>query len=210
MAQTFAIERNLKTLGQLQQEFGLIRTSQADLFFEWQTDLPPLSTHEKAQLDEIQAQYFYQLSQGRLGEETIKLIILSPLLKLAGFYDPPFQFRAEETVQVTVEGEEKTYRGRVDALVLQEKFWVVVIESKETSFSLEIAIPQALTYMLASPQAEKPVFGMVTNGGNFVFLKLIKTPSLQYELSTVFSLLPRPNQLYKVLPILRGFGERIK
>ncbi|MEA5472472.1 hypothetical protein [Spirulina sp. 06S082] len=81
----------------------------------------------------------YQLSQVRLREETIKLIVLSPLLKLAGFYDPSFQFRAEETIQLAIESQEIIYRGRIDALVLQDRLWIVVIESKETSFSLELS-----------------------------------------------------------------------
>ena len=209
MADTIAIERNLKTLGQLQTEFGLKRAETEDFFREWQTELPEISAIAQALLDEIKQQYFYQLSQGQLGEETIKLIVLSPLLKAAGFYDPPF--RAETTVEFSVVGEDKTYRGRVDALVLQEQFWVVVIESKETSFSLELALPQALAYMLASPNLEKPVYGMVTNGGNFIFLKLQSSEASTrcYELSDIFSLLPRRNQLYEVLAILKKFGEEM-
>ena len=211
MAQTIAIEPNLKTLGQLQTEFGLKRAETEDFFREWQTELPKISAIAQSLLDEIKQQYFYQLSQGQLGEETIKLIVLYPLLKAAGFYDPPFQFRAETTVEFSVVGEDKTYKGRVDALVLQEQFWVVVIESKETSFSLELAIPQALAYMLASPNLEKPVYGMVTNGGNFIFLKLqsSEASTRRYELSDIFSLLPRRNQLYEVLAILKKFGEQM-
>ncbi|NBD16685.1 MAG: type I restriction endonuclease subunit R [Cyanobacteria bacterium] len=210
MAQTIAIERNLKTLAQLQTEFGLRRAETDDFFLEWQTELPELSA--QSVLDEIKQQYFYQLSQGQLGEETIKLIVLSPLLKAAGFYDPPFQFRAEATVEFSVVGQDKIYKGRVDALVLQQQFWVVVIESKETSFSLELGIPQALAYMLASPHLENPVYGMVTNGGNFIFLKLQngEQSTLYYELSDTFSLLPRRNQLYDVLTILKKFGEQVK
>ena len=210
MAETIAIDRNLKTLEQLETQFGLKRAETEDFFLEWQTDRPEISLH--AVLDEIKQQYFYQLSQGQLGEETIKLIVLSPLLKVAGFYDPPFQFRAEATVEFSVAGKDKTYRGRVDALILQEQFWVVVIESKETSFSLELAIPQALAYMLASPHLEKSVYGMVTNGGNFIFLKVQKIgrSKLRYEFSDVFSLLPRRNQLYDVLAILKKLGEQIK
>jgi len=210
MAETIAIERNLKTLKQLETQFGLKRAETEDFFLEWQDDQPEISVY--GLLDEIKQQYFYQLSQGQLGEETIKLIVLSPLLKTAGFYDPPFQFRAEATVEFSVTEANKIYRGRVDALILQEQFWVVVIESKETSFSLELAIPQALAYMLASPHLEKSVYGMVTNGGNFIFLKVQKIgrSKLRYELSDVFSLLPRRNQLYDVLAILQKFGEQIK
>jgi hypothetical protein len=66
--------------------------------------------------------------------------------------------------------------------------------------------------MLASPHWENPVYGMVTNGGNFIFLKLQngEQSTLYYELSDTFSLLPRRNQLYDVLAILKKFGEQVK
>jgi hypothetical protein len=84
---------------------------------------------------------------------------------------------------------------------------VVVIESKETSFSLEMALPQTLAYMLAHTNPQRPVFGMVTNGGNFIFVKLQYQEFPEYELSSVFSLLPRRNQLYEVLQILKRLGR---
>ncbi|MEB3281279.1 MAG: hypothetical protein VKK42_20385 [Lyngbya sp.] len=61
--------------------------------------------------------------------------------------------------------------------------------------------------MLANPNVNRPVFGMVTNGGNFIFVKLHIQEFPQYELSNVFSLLPRRNQLYDVLQILKCLGK---
>lgn len=207
MTQTLPIERTLKTFSQLQSQFNLDRTTDDQFFTEWLNPEGELTETERQALDAIQHKYFYQLSDGQLGEETIKLIVLSPLLDLAGFFEPPFRFKTETTVQIVVESDEVTYRGRIDALVLLETLWVVVIESKETSFSLEMALPQTLAYMLANPNLQKPVFGMVTNGGNFIFVKLQNGEFPQYELSSVFSLLPRRNQLYDVLQILKGLGR---
>lgn len=208
MTQTFAIERNLKTFNQLQNQFNLQRSNDDRFFTEWLNTNSELTEKEQQALDSIRQKYFYQLSDNQLGEETIKLIVLSPLLDLAGFFDPPFRFKTETTVQITVESNDVVYRGRIDALVLQEKLWVVVVESKETSFSLELALPQTLAYMLANPNPEQPVFGMVTNGGNFIFIKLaIENNIPKYELSDVFSLLPRRNQLYDVLEILKRLGK---
>ncbi|MFB2939063.1 type I restriction endonuclease [Aerosakkonemataceae cyanobacterium BLCC-F154] len=207
MSQTFPIERTLKTFNQLQTQFNLQRSTDDRFFTEWLNIDTELTEKEQQTLDAIQQKYFYQLSDNQLGEETIKLIVLSPLLDLAGFFDPPFRFKTETTVQITVESDDLIYRGRIDALVLQEKLWIVVIESKETSFSLELALPQTLAYMLANPNPEKPVFGMVTNGGNFIFVKLQIQEFSQYELSNVFSLLPRRNQLYDVLQILKLLGQ---
>lgn len=207
MTQTFPIERTLKTFSQLQTQFNLQRSTDEQFFTEWLNIDTELTEKEQQTLDSIQQKYFYQLSDSQLGEETIKLIVLSPLLDLAGFFDPPFRFKTETTVQIVVESDDVIYRGRIDALVLQEKLWIVVIESKETSFSLELALPQTLAYMLANPNPEKPVFGMVTNGGNFIFVKMQIQEFPQYELSNVFSLLPRRNQLYDVLQILKRLGQ---
>ncbi|OCR02735.1 type I restriction endonuclease subunit R [Oscillatoriales cyanobacterium USR001] len=207
MTQTFPIDRTLKTFSQLQTEFNLQRSTDEQFFTEWLNTDSQLTEKEQLALDAIQQKYFYQLSDGQLGEETIKLIVLSPLLDLAGFFDPPFRFKTETTVQITVESDDVIYRGRIDALVLLQTLWVVVIESKETSFSLELALPQTLAYMLANPYPERPVFGMVTNGGNFIFVKLQTQEIPYYELSNVFSLLPRRNQLYDVLQILNRLGR---
>lgn len=207
MTQTFPIERTLKTFSQLQTQFNLQRSTDDQFFTEWLNSNNELTQQEKQALDIIQQQYFYQLSDNQLGEETIKLIVLSPLLNLAGFFDAPFRFKTETTVQITVDSNDIIYRGRIDALILLETLWVVVIESKETSFSLELALPQTLAYMLGNPKPEKPVFGMVTNGGNFIFVKLQIQEFPQYELSNLFSLLPRRNQLYEVLQILKGLGK---
>ncbi|MDB9510258.1 type I restriction endonuclease subunit R [Kamptonema animale CS-326] len=207
MTQTLPIERTLKTFSQLQTQFHLQRSTDDQFFTEWLNTNDELTEKEQQTLNTIQQKYFYQLSDSQLGEETIKLIVLSPLLDLAGFFDPPFRFQTEATVQIQVESNDVIYRGRIDALVLQEKLWIVVIESKETSFSLELALPQTLAYMLANPQPEKPVFGMVTNGGNFIFVKQQIKEFPQYELSNVFSLLPRRNQLYDVLQILKRLGR---
>ncbi|WP_217650523.1 restriction endonuclease subunit R [Spirulina major] len=207
MMDTLAIERHLKTLAQLQTEFGLQRAEAEDFFEEWLTGLPSLTAAEQTALDQIRERYHYQFSEGRLGEETIKLIVLSPLLQLAGFYNPPFQFRAEETIYLDVPTEKRRYRGRIDALVLQEQFWVIAIESKETNFSVDLAVPQVLAYLLANPHPKYCTYGMVTNGGSFVFTKLQSGTVPQYEMSDVFSLLPRQNRLYDVLQILKRIGQ---
>jgi hypothetical protein len=74
--------------------------------------------------------------------------------------------------------------GRIDALVLQERLWVVLIESKKTTFDLELALPQTLAYMAASPNREQPLYGMVMNGSSYLFVKLWDK---QYGISDLFA-----------------------
>jgi predicted type IV restriction endonuclease len=99
-------------------------------------------------------------------------------------------------------------RGAIDALAVLEQLWVVVIEAKKSDFSLTKALPQTLSYMLASPN---PVtFGLVTNGSEFVFVKVMRSGgAVQYLTSRVFSRFGPGNELEQVLLVLRGLGDRI-
>jgi hypothetical protein len=60
--------------------------------------------------------------------------------------------------------------------------------------------------MLASPKQDRPLFGVVLNGSEFLFIKLVFGDVPKYALSDVFSLLNRGNDLYSVLQILKRFG----
>jgi hypothetical protein len=135
------------------------------------------------------------------------MVVLSKLLDLAGFYDPPFRFRTETSVEISIKEQDEILRGRIDALVVQEQLWVLVIESKRTTFSIDVALPQALAYMMANPNPEQPIFGLVTNGSYFIFIKLIQSQQPEYDLSDDFSLYRRHNELYNVLQILKRIGQ---
>ena len=166
-------------------------------------------------LDRIRARYRYHRANGHLAEGLVNLLVLSPLLELAGFYDPPFQIQGEVTVEVstsvaTSEVSEEILRGRIDFLVVSKGLWIAVLESKGTEINLDMAIPQTLAYMMANPDTEKPVFAMATNGGEFFFLKLNRQGTPQYDISHIFSLLPLQNELYDVLKVLKRFGNNIK
>ncbi|WP_369792164.1 MULTISPECIES: hypothetical protein [unclassified Tolypothrix] len=78
---------------------------------------------------------------------------------------------------------------------------MLVIESKRASFSLLEAIPQAIAYMLANPDPEKPIFGCVTSGEDFQFIKLIQQDKSEYALSDKFTLSKRENELSKSVEI---------
>ena len=139
---------------------------------------------------------------------TIEMVVLSPLLELAGFYQPPYKFRTEVPVEIEAEGDnEEILRGRIDALVLQGKLWIALIESKKTTFDLELAIPQTLAYMAAHLEPEQPLYGMVMNGSSYLF---IKTLGKQYGISDLFATRSQyRNNLYEVLKILKHLGRLI-
>jgi predicted type IV restriction endonuclease len=99
--------------------------------------------------------------------------------------------------------------GKIDVLVLKDQFWVMVIESKQAAFSIEAGLAQILAYMLAHKNQEKPCFGMITTGGSFVFIKLVKNEKPQYALSRVFELNNPGNELYTVLGVLKQLEQTV-
>jgi type I site-specific restriction endonuclease len=127
---------------------------------------------------------------------------ISVSLTVYGFieiYDAPSKMKAEAAVEIAVDDGEEILRGRIDALILQQNFWVLVLEAKKKTISTRSALPQALAYMMANTQANRPTFGMMTNGDDVLFVKLTTQPSGQYGLSRVFSLYTLPEELQSVL-----------
>jgi len=196
------------TLYDLEAKFGLERTDDKQFFREWQENLPELTEKEKEALNEVKADYIH-LSKYPILEPVVKLVVLSPLLKLAGFYRPPFYLSAEKEVQISSEDEGTIVTGRLDLLVFTPEFWILVIEAKKAQYSLEAGIPQALAYMLGSPNLEKPAFGFITNGPNFIFLKLMQKDTRRYGRSHFFSL-DNEDDLYTVLKILKRLGQLMR
>lgn len=201
------IQAHNVSLADLEAKVGLQQAENETFFIEWFDTLPEITDLEKQDLDRVKLHFLRLVKRPPLSEETVKLVVLSPLLNLAGFYDEPFYIRGEESIEISAEDEKEVIRGRIDILVIQEKFWLLVIESKRSSFSLLEAIPQALIYMLGNPNPEKPVFGLVTNGSNCIFLKLSKQNTLKYAISDEFTLLKRENEFYQVLRILKNLSQ---
>ena len=202
---SIAVTEAVKSISQAEQLFGLRRATNANFFSEWQDNLPTLTAGEEASCDRIKASYLHNSADGPMTESTVNLLLVSPLLYLSGFCDPPFKIWGEAPVEVEAQVDNTLLRGRIDALVLQDRIWLTLVESKQAKFSFSMAIPQALTYLMGSPnKSEDSLFGMVTNGDGFLFLKLRKMPQPVYALSDDFSLFRQSeNQLYSVLRILK-------
>ncbi|MEQ8996101.1 MAG: restriction endonuclease subunit R [Coleofasciculus sp. B1-GNL1-01] len=195
------------TLRELITLYGLQRVEDEQFFREWQDSLPELTNQEKQLLDQIKAGYINLRDYPPLLENTVNIAVLSPLLFVGQFYLPPFHIKLEKSVQITTEDGGTVIKGRIDLLLLHEQFWVSVIESKQVAYSVEAGLDQLLAYMLATPHPEKPVFGMITSGGSFMFIKLVKGEPPQYATSDIFDIRNRGNELYNVLSILKRLGQ---
>ncbi|MDX2212223.1 MAG: restriction endonuclease subunit R [Oculatellaceae cyanobacterium bins.114] len=206
---SIAITEAITTLAEAERQFNLSRTEDVTVFSEWQTPFPDLLTREQMALDEVRQRYLYQRSVGQLLEGTVTLLLASPLLTIAGFYDPPFRVRAEESVRLTLDDGEEVLQGRIDILVLLNQFWVVVLESKKIALSVWTALPQTLAYLVANPQPEQPSFGMMINGDEILFVKLVQGLQRTYAVSRVFAPFTSSQELYSTLQILKRIAQVI-
>ncbi|MEH2382845.1 MAG: type I restriction endonuclease subunit R [Nostoc sp.] len=203
------ITDTIKSLNDLQTRCYLTQADSDRFFYEWIDELPELNQQEQAGIARIKQRYDYHRVDGLLLEGTINLLVVSPLLELTGFLDPPYRIRSPYGVALELEDPDETICGFIDTLVVQEKLWILVVESKRTSIPVAAALPQLLAYMLTNPQSDKSVFGMATNGDEFIFLKLTLTDTPQYDVSRTFSLFPRRHELAEVLRILKRLGQAV-
>ncbi len=195
------------TLLELETLFGLQLIRDKQFFREWQDNLPEITEIQKQQLDKVQAGYFNLLRYPPLLENVVKMSVLDPLLFIGEFYLSPFYVKSEKSIEISVADKDTVIKRSLDTLVLKEQLWVMTIESKQAAFSIEAGLAQILAYMLANPYQEKPSFGMITTGGSFTFLKLVKGETPQYATSKVFELRNPDNELYDVLSILKCLSQ---
>ena len=209
MAKFVAVTETIKTLAEAESRLNLSRNEDEAFFTEWQTQLPNLSDSEQAALDTLRRRLLYHRADGELLEGAVTLLVASPLLELAGFYHPLFKMKAEAAIEIAINDGEETLRGRIDILILQDRFWVMVLECKKTAISTRSALPQALAYMMANPNLAQPRFGMLTNGDDVLFVKLLAQPMPQYGLSRAFSIYTVASELRSAFQVLKHLGQRI-
>lgn len=201
-----AIAQAITTIAEAEQRFHLQRTQNPDFFHEWHTDRATLPDTDRATLQTLHDRYLYQRTNSQLLEQTVTLLLVSPLLAIAGFYDPPFTIRAEESITIELNDSEETLQGRIDVLILCQHPWVIIVESKKTALSVWTALPQAIAYLMANPNPNQaPRFGVITNGDDIVFVKI---DGDRYGLSRVFSPFVASQELADVLHVLRNLSSQ--
>ena len=193
---------------ELEEKFDLQLSTDTDFFTEWKENVPSLTDVEKQSLKRVQSNYFNLTRRRLISEEAVKMVVLSPLLDLAGFYQAPFEIETETSVEIVAEEGGVKLKGNIDVLVMQENFWILAIESKSTKFDVMIALPQALAYMLNSPNRYKPTFGLLVNGREFVFVKLLREEQITYARSYALSI-EKDSEFEQVLSVLKRVGELI-
>jgi hypothetical protein len=187
--------------------YGIQLVLDDQFFREWQDDLPEITDLDKQLLDKVKASYFNLLNYPLLLESVVRIAIVDPILFIGDFCLTPFYIKAEEQIDITDEDEGVIIKGKLDTLVLRDQLWAMIIESKQAEYSIEKGLAQILAYMLGNPYPDRPSFGMITTGGSFIFIKLVKGEVIQYGTSKMFEIRNPGNELYDVLRILKHLTQ---
>jgi hypothetical protein len=173
--------------------------------------LEPLTSFEQQELEQIRTDFLRYLSAGKVSEGQVKFLVLAPLMRLAGFYQPPLEITLEEDIEdIIIEDDDVLIKGRIDVLTVEamqsSRFWVLVIESKNSSIDVFAGLPQLLTYVFNQIKQQSMVWGLVTNGRNYLFCQICQghppTYSLLPELSLTY-----PDRLVELLQVLKAIAK---
>jgi hypothetical protein len=156
----------------LEEEIG--ESSFADLL-----TLEPITDSEQQEIAQICDDFRPYVRGKKVSEGQVKLLTVFPLLRLAGFYHYPIQINEEEGIDnIVIEDEDTTITGRFDLVAVNRNilttnnvpFWILVIESKELGVDVLQGLPQLLAYAYNSLERQSLVWGMVTNGLQYLFV----------------------------------------
>ncbi len=143
--------------------------------------LTALSEREELELFQIVEDFRGYLNAEKVSEGLIKILTLYPLLKLAGFYHAPIELRVEESItDIEIVEEEAVITGRLDLIALNDTgssinqpFWVVIVEAKNSAIVPAAGLPQLLVYALERLKSQPSVWGLLTCGSysQFVYIE---------------------------------------
>jgi hypothetical protein len=176
--------------------------------------LENLTAIEQQELQTIRNIFREYYSEGKISEGQIKFLFLAPLMKLAGFYHPSIKITLEENIaDISVEDEDTIIKGRMDILAVNKTqgrtvstpFWILVIESKNSSLNATEGLPQLLTYAHTSLEHQTSVWGLTTNGMDYQFIYIQQGNPSTYQVLPKLDItrLESSSELVQVLKAIR-------
>ncbi|MBD1810443.1 restriction endonuclease subunit R [Microcoleus vaginatus DQ-U2] len=152
--------------------------------------LEPLSELEQQEILKIRTDFRRYLSAGKVSEELVKFLVLSPLMRLAGFFDIPIVLTMEDSIPIEVEDGDTLIKGRLDVLAVNQpdaelaaaQFWILVVEAKNSAIAPLTGLPQLLTYTYKSLQQQSSVWGLTTNGESYRFVRVTRGNPCTYQI----------------------------
>ena len=178
--------------------------------------LNSLTEFEQQELSEIRNLFRSYYAGGKISEGQIKFLFLAPLMKLAGFYQPSIKITLEENIAgISIVDEDTNIKGRMDLLAVNKTqgktvttpFWILVLETKNSSANASEGLPQLLTYAYPSLDQQTSVWGLTTNGMDYQFVYI------QQGNPPIYQLLPklditRPESSIELLQVLKAIRQQ--
>ncbi len=183
--------------------------------FEPWLAIDPLSETECQELQQIQTDIRAYVIHSRFSEGQIRLIAVAPLLRLAGFYQHPVQLKVEEGIdRIEIDNENTTISGRFDIVAIRKgdrptetvDLWILAIETKEGLASLTAGLPQLLVYAYGSLETQNSVWGLLTNGIDYSFIRIFRDRTPVYEYVRNFNLLYDRDSV-QLLQVLKAISQ---
>ena len=171
--------------------------------------LEPVTEEEQQEIAQIRNDFRHYVSMGKVYEGLVKALTTFPLLRLTGFYRYPIQISIEEYItDINISDEDTIITGRFDILAVNKAtattdltFWILVIEAKNSAIEVRQGLPQLLTYAFKRLEQQASVWGLVTNGLQYLFVHLRQGNPPTYQLMPELHLMDseRSIQLLQVL-----------
>jgi hypothetical protein len=145
---------------------------------------------------------------GKVLESQIQLLVVGPLLRLAGFYRTPINLTLEQAIaEIEIVDDDRTIGGRLDLLAAQRggdtPFWILVVESKNSQVEALSGLPQLLTYATEGLKTQEAVWGLTTNGISYYFVQLLAGAVVRYQLLPELNLFD-PDRSLQLLQVLKA------
>ncbi|WP_333370922.1 restriction endonuclease subunit R [Microcoleus sp. N9_B4] len=165
--------------------------------------MEPLTDFEQQELLLIGNHFWRYLEAGKVSAKLVKFLVLSPLMRLAGFFDIPIVLTMEDSIPIEVEDGDTLIKGRLDVLAVNQpdaelpaaQFWILVVEAKNSAIAPLTGLPQLLTYTYKSLQQQSSVWGLTTNGESYRFVRVTRGNPCTYQILPELNLIDRERSL---------------
>ncbi|MEG3923458.1 restriction endonuclease subunit R [Microcoleus sp. D3_18a_C4] len=162
-----------------------------------------LTESEQQELLKLRTDFRRYLSAGKVSEELVKFLVLSPLMRLTGFFDIPIVLTMEDSIPIEVKDGDTLIKGRLDILAVNQpdaeigaaQFWILVVEAKNSAIAPLAGLPQLLTYAYKSLQQQSSVWGLTTNGESYRFVRVTRGNPCTYQILPELNLIDRERAL---------------
>lgn len=161
--------------------------------------LEPLTDFEQQELLLIKNNFLRHLEAGKVSAKLVKFLVLSPLMRLTGFFDVPVVLTMEDSIPIEVEDGDTLIKGRLDILAVNgpdaeigaTQFWILVVEAKNSAIAPLTGLPQLLTYAFKSLQVRSSVWGLTTNGESYRFVRVTRGNPCTYQILPELNLIDK-------------------